>query len=306
MRTLPEWDKLLEDYYTYLMLEKGLSENSCAAYSTDVRKLAAYLSDENTSVADVSLDQLQEFVAGLHDLGIAGSTQARIICGIRSFFEYLHMEGYMDATPALLLETNRHVRKLPEVLTVEEIDAMIGCIDMGSREGQRNRAIMETLYGCGLRVTELVELQLSSVFLDDGYVRVRGKGSKERIVPISPAAIEEIRDYLPERAAIDIKPREEQYLFLSRRGTHLTRVMIFYIIKKLASLAGITRSISPHTLRHSFATHLLEGGANLRAIQQMLGHESIGTTEIYLHLDRTELRREILCHHPRNMRRNQA
>ena len=304
LRTLPDWDTLLDNFHAFLMLEKGLSDNSRTAYSTDVRKLAAYLSTGNIRLADVTVDTLHEFVAGLHDLGIAGSTQARIICGIRSFFGYLHTEGYIVDNPSLLLESARRVRKLPEVLTVEEIDAMIGCIDMDSPEGQRNRAIMETLYGCGLRVTELVELQLSALFLDEGYVRVRGKGSKERIVPISPAAIEEIRDYMPQRAAIDIKPHEEKYLFLSRRGTHLTRVMIFYIIKRLAALAGITRSISPHTLRHSFATHLLEGGANLRAIQQMLGHESIGTTEIYLHLDRTELRREILCHHPRNMRRN--
>jgi integrase/recombinase XerD len=304
MRTIPDWDTLIENYHAFLILEKGLSENSRLAYCTDVRKLAQYLITGNINLADVTVDTLQEFVAGLHDLGIAGSTQARIICGIRSFFDYLHTEGFIENNPAQLLESSRRVRKLPEVLSVEEIDAMISCIDMERQEGQRNRAIMEVLYGCGLRVTELVELQLSSVFLDDGYVRVLGKGSKERIVPLSPAAIEEIRDYLPERAVIDIKPHEEKYLFLSKRGTHLTRVMIFYIIKKLASLAGITRSISPHTLRHSFATHLLEGGANLRAIQQMLGHESIGTTEIYLHLDNKELRREILEHHPRNTRRH--
>ncbi|WP_295731812.1 site-specific tyrosine recombinase [uncultured Muribaculum sp.] len=303
MRTLPAWDKLLGNYQAFLLLEKGLSDNSRQAYSNDVCKLAAFLSAGNRSLADTDLDDLREFIAGLHDLGIAGTTQARIVSGVRSFFDFLHLEGYRDDNPAQMLEVGRRARKLPEVLAVEEIDAMIAAIDMSTREGQRNRAIMEVLYGCGLRVTELVELQMSSLFLDEGYLRVLGKGSKERIVPVSPAAVAEIRAYLPDRAAIDIKPREEKYLFLSKRGTHLTRVMIFYIIKKLAALADITRPISPHTLRHSFATHLLEGGANLRAIQQMLGHESISTTEIYLHLDNTELRREILCHHPRNMRR---
>lgn len=303
MRPFPGWDKLLGDYRAFLLLEKGLSDNSRQAYGNDVAKLGAFLSADGRSLADTGLDDLQEFIAGLHDLGIAGTTQARIVSGVRSFFDFLHLEGYRDDNPARMLEVGRRERKLPEVLTVEEIDAMIAAIDMSAREGQRNRAIMEVLYGCGLRVTELVELQMSSLFLDEGYLRVRGKGSKERIVPLSPAAVAEVRDYLPDRVAIDIKPREEKYLFLSKRGTHLTRVMIFYIIKKLAALADITRPISPHTLRHSFATHLLEGGANLRAIQQMLGHESISTTEIYLHFDNSELRHEILCHHPRNMRR---
>ncbi len=302
-RAIPTWDKLIDNYHAFLALEKGLSENSRLAYCTDVHKLGVYLSQQKIAIADVTTDDLHAFVADLHDLGIAASTRTRIVCGIRSFFSFLQIEGFIDNNPAEMLENGTAARKLPEVLSVDEIDEMIRCIDMSKEEGQRNRAIMEVLYGCGLRVTELVELELSSLFIDEGYIRVCGKGSKERIVPLSPSAIEEIRAYMPCRAAIDVKPHEEKYLFLNRRGAHLTRVMIFYIIKQLAGLAGIRRSISPHTLRHSFATHLLEGGANLRAIQQMLGHESISTTEIYLHMDRTELRREILEHHPRNLRR---
>ena len=300
MRTIPDTERLIEGFRAYLLLEKGMSDNSRVAYELDVRKLLAHLADQDITLDHLLPEHLQAFAADLHDLGIATATHARILCGVRSFCSYLRLEGYIDTDPSLLLEVPRVVRGLPEVLSVDEIDAMIASIDMSSREGQRNRAIIEVLYGCGLRVSELVDLRLSAIFIDEGYIRVTGKGSKERLVPLSPTAADEIRAYLPQRAAIDIKPREEQYLFISKRGTHLTRVMIFYIIKRLAAEAGINRTISPHTLRHSFATHLLEGGANLRAIQQMLGHESIGTTEIYLHLDRTELRREILNHHPRN------
>ncbi len=301
-RTITDWGKLTDEYAAYLMLEKGLSDNTRESYLDDLNKLKGYVGNDPKLLNDVSLDSLHNLVAELHDLGIAPSSQARIISGIKSFFRFLLLEGYIEENPSILLETPRMGRHLPEVLTVDEIDEMISCIDMSAAEGQRNRAIMETLYGCGLRVSELVNLEMANVFLDEQYIIVRGKGDKERMVPMSEVSINEIKLYLEDRALLDIKPGEENYLFLNRRGRHLTRVMIFYIIKKLCELAGIRKTISPHTMRHSFATHLLEGGANLRAIQQMLGHESIATTEIYLHMDRRLLRQEILLHHPRNMR----
>lgn len=295
-------EKYFKRFEAYMLLERGLSDNSRLAYGDDVRKLLRYMEGEGLTPEMVTLDDLHAFAAGLHDLGIAPTSQARILSGIRAFFHFLKLEGTITKDPSELLESPRMGRHLPEILSVEDIDAMIGCIDMSSAEGQRNRAIMETLYGCGLRVSELVNLDLAHVFLDEGYLVVRGKGSKERMVPMSEISIDEIRAYLPQRAALDIKPGEEHILFLNRRGHRLTRNMIFIIVRRLCELAGIRKVISPHTLRHSFATHLLEGGANLRAIQQMLGHESIGTTEIYLHIDRTQLRQEILLHHPRNMR----
>jgi integrase/recombinase XerD len=300
-RAITDIDKIMDTYEAYLMLEKGLATNTGVSYRADVYKLLNFLQEEGIQLRNVELPTLQAFIATLHDLGIAATSQARIISGIKSFFKYLKMENYIEENPSLLLENPRTGRHLPEVLTVSEIDRMIQCIDMNAPEGQRNRAIIETLYGCGLRVSELVNLELSQIYFDEQYIIVRGKGSKERMVPISEVAIAEIKDYMPQRAAIDLKPGEENILFVSRRGRRLTRVMIFYIVKRLCDLAGIRKEISPHTLRHSFATHLLEGGANLRAIQQMLGHESIGTTEIYLHLDRQALRQEILQHHPRNM-----
>lgn len=302
VRSINDIEAVLASYDAYIMLERGLSENTRSSYRDDIDKLVKYLAEEGKLLSGVTLDDLQAFIADLHDLGIAPTSQARIISGIKSFFRYLKLEGYIDENPALLLESPRLGRHLPEVLTVDEIDAMESCIDLGSPEGQRNLAIMETLYGCGLRVSELVNLDLSHLFLDEGYIVVRGKGSKERMVPISDVAMHHIRLYLEQRADMDIKPGEENIVFLNRRGRRLTRVMIFYIVKRLCELAGIRKEISPHTLRHSFATHLLEGGANLRAIQQMLGHESIATTEIYLHLDRSMLRDEILAHHPRNRR----
>lgn len=268
----------------------------------DVEKLLSYLNDNNIALNEVTLDILHNFIAELHDLGISSRSQARIISGIKSFFRFLKLENKIDLNPASLLETPKVGRKLPEVLTVEEIDEMISFIDMSQNEGQRNRAIVETLYGCGLRVSELINLEINKVFLQEEYIVVKGKGSKERLVPISPVAIHEIKLYLEDRKKLNIKPGEENILFLNRRGRRLTRVMIFYIIKELAELAGIRKEISPHTLRHSFATHLLEGGANLRAIQQMLGHESIATTEIYIHIDRSRLREEILTFHPRNQK----
>lgn len=287
-------------YSAYLLLERGLSENTRESYLNDVAKLMRYINENNLTIKDVTLDTLHNFIAELHDLGISSRSQARIISGLKSFFRFLKLENHINTNPTLLLESPRIGRKLPEVLSIEDIDKMISCIDLSTNEGQRNRAIIETLYSCGLRVSELVNLEINKIFLEEEYVVIKGKGNKERIVPISPVAIHEIKLYLNDRQHLDIKPGEENILFLNRRGRRLTRVMIFYIIKQLAELAGIRKEISPHTLRHSFATHLLEGGANLRAIQQMLGHESIATTEIYIHIDRTRLRDEILTYHPRN------
>lgn len=293
---------VLKQYSAYLLLERGLSNNTREGYLNDVKKLLNYLNENNLSLKEVTLDHLHNFIATLHDLGISSRSQARIISGIKSFFRFLKLENHIDSNPTLLLESPRVGRKLPEVLSIEEIDEMISCIDLSTNEGQRNRAIIETLYSCGLRVSELVNLEINKIFLEEEYIVIKGKGNKERIVPISPTAIHEIKLYLDDRRHLDIKPGEENILFLNRRGRRLTRVMIFYIIKQLAELADIRKEISPHTLRHSFATHLLEGGANLRAIQQMLGHESISTTEIYIHIDRTRLRDEILTFHPRNSR----
>lgn len=296
---MPDYSDLIEAYEAHLQLERGLSTNTTVSYREDIDKLFTFIGNE-TPLAQVTLSTLRSFCATLHDLGISARSQARIVSGIKSFFRFLTMENYIDTNPALLLESPQIGRKLPQVLTVEEIDAMIAQIDPMAEEAQRNRAIMETLYGCGLRVSELCNLRISRIFPDEGYIVINGKGSKERVVPVSDIALHEIREYLPWRNSIPIQPGEEDFLFISRRGKHLTRVMIFYIIKKLAEAAGIKKDISPHTLRHSFATHLLEGGANLRAIQQMLGHENIATTEIYLHIDRSLLRNEILLHHPRN------
>lgn len=301
MRAINDISAILDDYEGYMLLEKGLSDNTVVSYRADIDKLLRFLADKKMMLRDTDSATLHEFLATLHDLGIAPASQARIISGLKSFFRYLKTEDYISDNPTLLIDAPHTGRHLPEVLSVEEIDRMITCIDLSTPEGQRNRAIIETLYSCGLRVSELVNLSLSNLFLDEQYVIVRGKGSKERMVPISDTAIEEIKLYMEQRAQMDIKPGEESILFLNRRGRRLTRVMVFYIIKRLCELAGIRKDISPHTLRHSFATHLLEGGANLRAIQQMLGHESIATTEIYLHLDRSMLRQEILLHHPRNI-----
>lgn len=302
MRSIDSIPAVIDAYEAYLILERGLSDNTREAYVRDVGKLVRYLETEKVTLRDVTTDTLRAFAADLFDLGISPRTQARIVSGIKSFFRFMKLEGYLDSNPSLLLESPALRRHLPEVLRVDEIDAMIGAIDMEKAEGQRNRAIMETLYGCGLRVSELINLEISKLYFDEQFIMVHGKGDKERIVPISPQAIREIKDYLPDRALLPVKRGEENILFLNRRGHRLTRVMIFYIIKQLAESAGIRKEVSPHTLRHSFATHLLEGGANLRAIQQMLGHEDISTTEIYLHIDRSMLRAEILAHHPRNAR----
>ena len=301
MREITDLDKIKNEYRAHLILERGLSNNSIGAYENDVNKLIGYLADEQVKIKEVTLDTLQNFICVLHDMEISPRSQARIISGIKSFFRFLKLEDYIDENPSLLLEAPQIGRHLPEVLSVEEIDSMIDCIDMSKAEGQRNRAIIETLYGCGLRVSELINLEINKLFLDEGYIVVTGKGNKERMVPISEVAIHEINSYFDQRRHMNIVPGEENFLFLNYKGTHISRITIFKIVKQLADLAGIKREISPHTLRHSFATHLLEGGANLRAIQQMLGHESIATTEIYIHIDRTRLREEILLHHPRNL-----
>ena len=302
-RELPSDTHLMELYKAYLLGERGLSLNTYEAYATDVGKLLVYLEGTGMTLDSVGVGTLRLFIGDLHDAGIATRTQARIISGINSFFRFLHLSRFRDDNPAALLEMPRKGFYLPEVLTVEEIDAMIDAIDLEVPLGRRNRAIVETLYGCGLRVSELVNLGIDNIYRKQRFVLIKGKGGKERIVPLSDSTIYEIDRWLEERAAMRvIKSGEDNTLFLNRRGGRLSRVMIFYIIREIAELAGISKTISPHTLRHSFATHLLEGGANLRAIQQMLGHESISTTEIYLHIDNTSLRREILLHHPRNKR----
>lgn len=248
----------------------------------------------------MELEDLEAFSAGLHDIGIGPTSQCRILSGVRSFFRFLLLDGYRDTDPSELLESPRLGEHLPEVLSTEEVDMLEAGIDLSKWEGHRNRAIIEVLFSCGLRVSELVGLKLSDLYLEERFVRVMGKGSKERLVPISGKAIEELNYWFADRNCMKIKPGEEDYVFLNRRGAHLTRTMILIMIKRQAEIAGIKKTISPHTLRHSFATALLEGGANLRVIQEMLGHESIATTEIYTHIDTTTLREEILQHHPRN------
>lgn len=292
-------------YKQYLKLEKSLSGNTVEAYLTDLDKLLAFLELEGIDVTDVTLENLETFSAGLRDIGIHPRSQARILSGIRSFFRFLVLDGYLAQDPSELLESPQIGKHLPDVLSVEEIDSLIGAIDRTSREGQRNRAILETLYSCGLRVSELCNLKLSDLYLKEKFIRVEGKGSKQRLVPISPRAIKELQLYFDDRDQGLIKPGYEDFVFISRFRKNISRIMVFHIIKELAAQIGLKKTISPHTFRHSFATHLLEGGANLRAIQCMLGHESIGTTEIYTHLDRSRLRQEILEHHPRNLHKSE-
>lgn len=292
---------ILEKYKQYLVFEKSLSPNTLDAYVRDVQKLFDYLGDEEKSPLDATLADLEAFSASLNDIGIHPRSQARILSGIRSFYFYLVLEDRIDANPTELLESPKIGEKLPEVLSVEEIDKILDSIDIFGREGIRNRAIIETLYSCGLRVSELCNLKLSDLYLKERFIRVEGKGSKQRLVPISHSAIDEIELYLQERSHVEIKPGHEDYLFVSSlRKKKLSRIMVFHIVKELAEAAGIKKNISPHTFRHSFATHLLENGANLRVIQTMLGHESIGTTEMYTHIDANRLREEIIGHHPRN------
>lgn len=302
MTNKDETAQIIRQYHRYLKLEKSLSPNTIDAYLTDLDKLMSFVSSEAIAISDITIDDLQRFAAGLHDIGIHARSQARIISGIKSFFNFLIMTDFLEADPSELLEGPKIGFQLPEVLTVGEIDAMISIIDLSTNEGQRNRAIIETLYSCGLRVSELSNLKLSELYLDEGFIKVEGKGSKQRLVPISSKAIHEIKLYLTDRNQMNIQKEYEDYLFVSRRGKNISRIMIFHITKLLAMNAGIKKNISPHTFRHSFATHLLEGGANLRVIQSMLGHETISSTEIYTHIDRNLLRSEIIEHHPRNIK----
>jgi len=293
---------MVRAYVRYLKLQRGMSPNTLDAYQRDLQKLLHYLATAEKTVSDVQLPDLQHFAAGLHDIGIGPRSQCRILSGVRSFFRFLQLDGWREDDPSELLESPVLGEHLPEVLSTEEVDALKDSIDLTKPEGHRNRAIIEVLFSCGLRVSELVNLKCSNLYAEEQYVRIMGKGSKERLVPISQQALKDLDFWFMDRRQLKIKPGEEDYVFLNRRGAHLTRTMILIMIKRQAEEAGIQKTISPHTLRHSFATALLEGGADLRAIQTLLGHESIGTTEIYTHIDVTTLREEILHHHPRNMK----
>ena len=303
MKSKEKTEQILNRYKQYLRFEKSLSAHTLDAYLRDLDKLCQFLKDEGINLLDVSLEHLETFTAGLRDAGICPRSQARILSGIRSFYRYLVLEEHLEADPCELLESPQTGFHLPEVLTLDEIDNLIESIDLSTREGQRNRAILETLYSCGLRVTELCNLKLSDLYLEEGFIKITGKGEKQRLVPISPRAIRELQLYFIDRNTMDISSGYEDFVFISRKGKNISRIMVFHIIKVLSEAIGLTKSISPHTFRHSFATHLLEGGANLRAIQCMLGHESIGTTEIYTHIDRNRLRSEIIEHHPRNRKK---
>ena len=295
-------DTLRRRYVRYLKLERNYSPNTIEAYVHDLDYLINFIKGEGLAIADVRLSHLETFAATIHEFGVSATSQARILCGVRSFFRFLVLDGVLADDPAELLESPAVGEHLPEVLTTEEVDRMEASIDLSKWEGQRNRAIIEVLFSCGLRVSELVNLRFSDVSLNDKFLRIVGKGSKERLVPISDAALREIQLWLFDRNLMKVKPGEQEYVFLNRRGAHLTRTMILIMIKRTAEETGITKTVSPHTLRHSFATALLKGGANLRAIQEMLGHENIKTTQIYTHIDITTLRDEILNHHPRNMK----
>ena len=299
-----ENNRLIQKFKQYLLFEKALSTNTLEAYIHDVEKLFEYLEKKDIDPKDVKLEDLEDFLGTLHDK-VRARSQARILSGIRSFYQYLVLDGHIKADPTLLLEAPKIGVKLPEVLSIQEIDMLINSINLDKREGQRNRAIIETMYSCGLRVSEACNLKLSDLYIKEGFIKVEGKGSKQRLVPISERAIAEIMEYLTDRADIDIKPGHEDYLFVSAHfKKKMSRITMFHIIKELAEQVGLKKTISPHTFRHSFATHLLEGGANLRVIQSMLGHEDIGTTEIYTHIDAQRLRSEIIEHHPRNKKKN--
>lgn len=289
---------LITDFSRYLTLERGLSDHTAKGYMVDVKHLLNYAEEKGIKIEDITRDHIVSLLCELHDMEISARSQARLIAGIRSFYKFLRLENIVESDPTELIESPRIGRHLPDVLSIEEIDMMIEALPEEKAETPRNHAIIETLYGSGLRVSELVDLRISRISFDDGYMIIEGKGEKQRLVPLSPVAVSLIKDYLPIRNAGPVKKGNEDILFLNRRGSALTRVMVFYIIRDLAQIAGIEKNVSPHTLRHSFATHLLEGGANLRAIQEMLGHESIATTEIYLHLDRSRLRSELEQHHP--------
>lgn len=298
-----KWESEIVEFRNYLKLEKGLSENSIHAYITDLTKLVTFLGDKGKKVGpeDVKLADLREMMEWIGEQGISPRTQARIISGIKSFYKFLMIEEKVEKDPTALLESPKIGRKLPDILSVEEIDTIINSVDLNKPEGQRNKAILETLYSCGLRVSELIDLKISNLFFESGFIKIEGKGNKERLVPISSKAVKEINLYLSEyRRTLKIDKESEDTLFLNRRGKKLSRVMIFTIIKNLTEKLGFKKNISPHTFRHSFATHLIDGGANLRAVQEMLGHESIITTEIYTHLDKEYLKNTLIQFHPRS------
>jgi len=298
-----KWETIIKDFATFLQLEKSLSQNSVEAYKNDITKLKDFISFKklNISPAEIDLSHLKEFIEWINQLEISARTQARVISGIKAFYKYLLMEDVIGNDPTALLEAPKIGRKLPDVLSVEEIDALLGAIDLSKPEGQRNKAMLETLYSCGLRVSELINLKISNLYSNLEFVKITGKGDKERLVPISLKAIKEINFYLLDRKKLlNIDKESENILFLNRRGRKLSRVMVFTIIKDLAKKIGLKKNIGPHTFRHSFASHLIDGGADLRAVQEMLGHESIMTTEIYTHLDKEYLRDTIIQFHPRS------
>lgn len=295
-------DSVLRRYVQYLCLERSYSKNTLDAYRRDLQKLLVFYADNHIDYRTVTLEQLDQFAGQLREEDIQARSVARILSGVRSFYRFLTLEKEVEQDPTELLESPQIGKHLPEVLSVEEIDSIISVIDVSKPEGIRDRAIIEVLYGCGLRISELCNLRISQLYLEDKYIRVKGKGSKERLVPIEGVAIDRVREWLVTRMGYKVKPSEEDYVFVSlTRGSRLSRISLFVYIKDYAERAGIKKNISPHTFRHSFATHLLEGGANLRAIQMMLGHEDISTTEIYMHIDKSKLRTEILEHHPRNI-----
>ena len=293
---------LIRRYIRYLKLERNYSPNTIDAYRHDLHLLLNHLSGQGLTPTDVKLDDLQRFAAWIHERGIGPKSQARILSGVRTFYHYLVVDGYLEVDPTELLESPHLPKHLPEYLTTEEVDRLEAAIDLTSAEGHRNRAIIEVFFSCGLRVSELVELKLSNLFLNERFMRVVGKGGKERLVPISQRAVGELELWFDDRRQMRIKPGEDDYVFLNRRGHHLTRTMILIMVKRLGEAAGIKKTLSPHTLRHSFATALLRGGADLRVIQVLLGHADIATTEIYTHMDDESLRQAVLCHHPRNIR----
>ena len=300
-----ETARILRRYYQYLKLEKGFSPNTIEAYERDLEKFLSFLDTEEKGLLSPTLEDFQNFAATMNDVGIASTSLSRILSGLRSFYHFLVISDFLDTNPTELLEFPKRPQHLPDVLTVDEVDDMESCIDLSEREGQRNKAIIETLFSCGLRVSELCNMKMSNLYLDEGFIKVEGKGNKQRLVPISGKAVKELKLWFSDRRHIDIKPGYEDHVFVSHsRRQALTRIMVFYIVKSLVEKAGIKKTVSPHTLRHSFATALLEGGANLRAIQAMLGHESIATTQIYMHIDTSHLREEILKHHPRNIMNN--
>lgn len=300
-----DMNKVLRRYVQYLKLEKNYSNNTCDAYIADLNKFLDYINTVDLAVEEVKLEDMHNFSSVVMDLGVHPSSLSRILSGVRSFYRFLLLSDMIDHDPMELLEYPKKARKLPDILSVEEVDAIENAIDLSQPEGQRNKAIIEVLFSCGLRVSELCTLKLSDLYLEEGFIKVDGKGAKQRLVPISGKAIKELNLYFQDRNTYDIRPECANYVFVSKkRKRNLSRIMVFHLIKELVELAGIKKTVSPHTFRHSFATSLLEGGANLRAIQAMLGHESIGTTEIYMHIDTSRLREELLNHHPRYAKRN--